>query len=369
MMHWSPPGCIHDFIASVLEALVHTTKRREKELNTRGILRAWGRILAGRTPSLSVEVTQECPLSCPGCYFHEANHLGRGGSAAGLNDCKGEELVGGVMALVIKFRPLHVSLVGGEPLVRYRELSLLLPLLAAAGVHTQVVTSAVRPIPSHWSEINGVDIVVSVDGLQPEHDARRKPATYDRIEEHIWGHRVIVHCTITRQMTERDGYLREFVRLWSGKQGVRKIWVSLYTPQNGEDSEEVLSSERRNAVIDDLLLLRKDFPKLDLPEGLVLSYRFPPMSPADCVFAKTTTAVASDLRTHVTPCPLGGDPDCSQCGCMGYAGLDAVRRHRLPVIGLRVGKVYDSSYAVGRLVAGLRQRIGALHIPNGVKSN
>ena len=32
------------------------------------VLAAWKSILGGSTPMLSIEVTRECPLSCPGCY-------------------------------------------------------------------------------------------------------------------------------------------------------------------------------------------------------------------------------------------------------------------------------------------------------------
>jgi hypothetical protein len=32
-----------------------------------GIFSAWGRILTGYTPALSIEITRECPLRCPGC--------------------------------------------------------------------------------------------------------------------------------------------------------------------------------------------------------------------------------------------------------------------------------------------------------------
>jgi len=136
-------------------------------LNTREIVRAWGRILAGRTPSLSIEVTRECPLSCPGCYFHDANHLGVGHPSDSLGDYKGDDLVERVMALVERLRP------------------------------------------------------------------------------------------------------------------------------------------------------------------------------------------------------LGGQPNCSECGCMGFAGLQAVGRHRLPVIGLRVGRIYDSSYSFGRWAAGLRQGVGKLLVSGG----
>src|SRR4029453_12877142 len=100
---------------------------------------------------------------------------------------------------------------------------------------TQVVTSAVRPIPREWAAIPRLQICVSIDGLQPEHDARRAPATYDRVLKHIAGHQITVHCTVTRQQT-RPGYLRQFVEFWEPQPDVKRFWFSLYTPQKGEDS-------------------------------------------------------------------------------------------------------------------------------------
>ena len=41
-----------------------------------GIIRAWGKILAGYQPNLSIEITRECPLTCPGCYAYGGGHLG-----------------------------------------------------------------------------------------------------------------------------------------------------------------------------------------------------------------------------------------------------------------------------------------------------
>ena len=64
----------------------------------------------------------------------------------------------------------------------------------------------------HLSRLN---VVVSIDGLQPEHDARRKPATYERILKSIAGTKVTIHCTVTGQMMDRPGYLEEFTRFWS----------------------------------------------------------------------------------------------------------------------------------------------------------
>ncbi|MDE3164990.1 MAG: 4Fe-4S cluster-binding domain-containing protein, partial [Acidobacteriota bacterium] len=100
---------------------------------------------------LSVEITKECPLRCPGCYAYEPEHLGDAGPLRQLTDCRGQALVDGLLALVRKHRPLHLSIVGGEPLVRYRELDEVLPRLATMGVEVQLVTSAVRKIPAQWA--------------------------------------------------------------------------------------------------------------------------------------------------------------------------------------------------------------------------
>src|SRR6201981_215650 len=99
-----------------------------------GIFSAWGRILTGYTPALSIEITRECPLRCPGCYAYGDDHLGGDVTLREVSDHSGQALVDGVLGLIDRHRPLHVSIVGGEPLVRYRELNILLPILAKRGI-------------------------------------------------------------------------------------------------------------------------------------------------------------------------------------------------------------------------------------------
>jgi MoaA/NifB/PqqE/SkfB family radical SAM enzyme len=317
------------------------------------IFGAWGRILTGYTPALSIEITRECPLRCPGCYAYGDDHLGGDLTLREVRDFKGQELINGVLALVDRQRPLHVSIVGGEPLVRYRELNTLLPTLSERGIHVQLVTSAVREIPQEWRGIPNLSIVVSIDGLQPEHDVRRAPATYERILKHIAGHSITVHCTVTRQLVNRDGYLEEFLRIWSAEPAVEKIWVSLYTPQMGEVSEERLRPVDRERVVADLMALRQRFPKLKMPKGLIDAYAEPPQSPQECVFARTTMTVSADLTTKITPCQFGGTPDCSSCGCIASAGLAAVARHELWGF-IPVGALFTGSMKVGERVRRLR---------------
>jgi sulfatase maturation enzyme AslB (radical SAM superfamily) len=263
--------------------------------------------------------------------------------------------VEGVMDLLHRHQPLHVSVVGGEPLVRFRELDTLLPRMSELGINVQLVTSAVRPIPSGWAYIKNLSLVVSIDGLQPEHDLRRKPATYEKILANIVGHKITVHSTVTKQMTTRDGYFKEFLTFWSAKPEVRKIWFSLFTPQKGANQEECLTPEAREKVLAELAALRAAFPKLDLPQSVLEGYQKPPESPADCIFARTTANYTADLRTKITPCQFGGDPDCSQCGCIASAGLKAVGEHRLGGI-IPLKSIFKASEAVGATVALARGR-------------
>jgi sulfatase maturation enzyme AslB (radical SAM superfamily) len=271
-----------------------------------------------------------------------------------VSDFKGQELIDNFLRLVRKYRPLHISIVGGEPLVRYRELEVLLPEMARMGIHTQLVTSAVRPIPSQWASIPLLQLVVSIDGLQPEHDERRKPATYDRILKHIARHSVTVHCTITRQQVQNNGYIARFVDFWSEQPTTNRIWMSLYTPQIGEVSPERLTQSDRRKVVGELLELRTRYPKLDMAPGLIEVYAEPPQSPGECVFARVTKCISADFEKQISPCQFGGKPDCSNCGCIASAGLAAVGRHKLPG-GLPVGRIFDASLQVGAAVAKMRE--------------
>lgn len=268
-----------------------------------------------------------------------------------LADFKGDELVERVLALVKQYKPLHLSIVGGEPLVRFRELDVLLPKLNEMGIVVQLVTSAVREIPKSWADIDKLHIVVSIDGLQPEHDARRKPATYERILKNIEGHRIKVHCTVTGQTAGRDGYYEEFLRFWSARPEVERIWFSLFTPQVGAEGDEILTPAAREKVVSELAGLRKRFPKLIMPDPVVEGFLNPPASPSDCIFARTTVNFTADLETKVTPCQFGGTPDCTQCGCFASAGLAAVGRYKLFNV-LRVRPIYEVSDRIGKIVGG-----------------
>jgi len=311
------------------------------------VLQTWGRTLRGQVPSLSIEITKECPLRCPGCYAYEDHHLGTT-NLRSLADFKNDDLIDRVLKVVGEHKPLHLSIVGGDPLVRYRELEILLPKLVTK-THVQIVTSAFRPLPSTWASLPNLQLVVSIDGLQAEHDVRRKPATYDRILRNIEGQHIAVHCTITSAMVKRSGYIPEFVDFWSSNPAVEKIWMSIFTPQRGAADMECLTSDERKRVVEILRQISLEANKLDMPGGMIEEFLSPPSSPERCIFARTTRTLSADFKTRVEPCQFGGDPDCSRCGCIASMGLAAVG-HRRVIGSITAGDIFWASSLIGEYV-------------------
>ena len=317
-------------------------------------VKAWSTLLHGRKPLLSIELTKECPLRCPGCYAYDPHHLGGSLSLRQLSDEKGDALVQRVIAIVDELRPLHLSIVGGDPLVRYRELMTLLPALVERGVYVQLVTSAFRQIPPEWKGLPNFKLVVSIDGLPAEHDARRSPATYDRILKNVAGHKITVHCTVTSQIFQRSTYLEEFLRYWQQRPEANQIWISIFTPQVGSSDVEILSPEQRHYVVAELLRLRPLISKLDMNPAMIRGFLSPPKSPDQCVFSQVTETLSADLTTKITPCQFGGNPDCTQCGCAASMGLHSLADRT--IVGVPVRKLFNISNAIGK---SLRQRRAA----------
>jgi MoaA/NifB/PqqE/SkfB family radical SAM enzyme len=315
-------------------------------LKTSEIVKAWGKILKGEQPSLSIEITKECPLRCPGCYAYDDGHLGGGATLRSLTDRKGQALIDGVLEVVDRLKPLHLSLVGGDPLVRYREVEAMVPLLLQRGVHVHLVTSAFRPMAREWAKLEHFTVVVSIDGLQPDHDVRRAPATYERILKNIEGQRITIHSTITGQMMKQPRYLERFLDFWTPRPEIRKVWFSIFTPQVGDVLPEILTPAERRQAITELLDLRQRYPKLDMAKGLIEQFATPPHNPQDCVFARTTQVLSADMTTKVTPCQYGGNPDCGSCGCIASMGLAAVAAHKLGGV-IPVGAIFRGSIAIG----------------------
>jgi len=270
-----------------------------------------------------------------------------------LSDSRGETLVQGILRLVEKHEPMQLSLVGGEPMMRHRELSKLLPILSARGIYTMVVTSGVIPIPAEWTSLPRVTIAISVDGLPEHHDERRKPATYERILRNIAGRKVYVHWTAVRQHVQDIQYAERYLEFWSAREEVHRIWMSVYTPQRGEQSAERLTMEDRRRLAEAIPDLAMKYPKFLSKGGMARAILNPPASPEECAFARVSANYTADLRTRVAPCVFGGDPDCSECGCAISSALHWITNEKAGPIAVR--HLLDASLRIGEAVARLKK--------------
>ena len=339
-------------------------------MKTLNIFESWGKVLVGKIPMLSIEITRECPLKCPGCYAYGDSHLGEGApNLRSLSDLRGDDLVNGILRLVDEHQPLQVSLVGGEPMMRHKELSRVLPELSRRGVYTMVVTSAVIPIPPEWTKLPKITVAVSVDGNPEDHDVRRKPATYERILRNIKNNTVNIHWTVVRKNIEEPEYMDRYLDFWNERPEVDRIWVSVYTPQLEEESPERLTEDNRQQVAAYFLENASRYPKLSMRKGLMDAFLQPPTSPSTCLFSKLSVNYTADFKTRVEPCVFGGAPNCAECGCsmsMAMHWLGDIK-----VAGpLQARHLINGSLAIGRVVnRAFHQRQGLRWAPEQAQSS
>ena len=156
-------------------------------------------------------------------------------------------------------------------------------------------------------------------------------------------------------MLQREGYLEEYVKFWNDRPEANRIWVSVYTPQIGEQSPETLTPVDREKLARELPPLGKLYPKLLFNNGLAKAFLHPPKNPDECLFAKMSANYSADFETRVEPCVFGGTPDCSQCGCAASSGLHWIRG--IKVAGpVKVDNFIGTSVKIGLMMNRIRSR-------------
>jgi hypothetical protein len=87
--------------------------------------------------------------------------------------------------------------------------------------------------------------------------------------KNITGRRADISWVITEQMLHRQGYLDEYLAFWTAQPEIEQIWLSLYTPQQGERSAERLTPESRQSLLKQLPKLKQKYPARLLPGGAI----------------------------------------------------------------------------------------------------
>ena len=143
------------------------------------------------------------------------------------------------------------------------------------------MTSAVIPFPKSWNAIPRVRVTVSIDGLQPEHDARRAPATYEKILKNLAGRKADVSWVITNQMMERAGYLEEYLAFWTSRSEIERIWLERLHAAARRAQRRAATPASRARLLAELPDLKRRYPALILPAGAEKAFAVPPRRPTN----------------------------------------------------------------------------------------
>ena len=167
-----------------------------------GIITAWGPHSPRLQPSLSIEITRECPLRCPGCYAYGDEHLG--GDVTLRRGPRLQRSGAGRSAHGPRRRAAAASRVdrrrrAARPVPRA---GVILPRCRERG-HLHAARHERGPSDSRRMGHHPAAADRRLDRRPP---ARTRRATHARDlrphpEAHR-GHQIIVHCTVTRQQVQ-----------------------------------------------------------------------------------------------------------------------------------------------------------------------
>lgn len=252
---------------------------------------------------ISIDVTDACNLRCQHCYFFEQEQEGN-------LDSDGWE------QRILELKKDHKVMysctwVGGEPLLRRG----IIEKCKKHFLHNLIVTNGSMPLPD-WPDVM---YHVSVDGNEAAHDdMRRQKGLYQSMKKNV--SRENLHVTAAMCVTSLNvETIEEVLEDWNSTTHVKGMMFDFYTPIEGLDDELWIGWERRDAVLDRLLELKRkrygDF--IAMPErviDLMKSHNAKQVTD-NCLFEKKGYSLTSTGQVK-DKCMLGPKADCDRCGCV-----------------------------------------------------
>lgn len=252
---------------------------------------------------ISVDVTDQCNLRCEHCYFFEQEQEGVLDAAAWEQR---------ILELKKKSRFLHsCTWVGGEPLLKKG----IIEHCKKHFLHNLVVTNGTMPLPA-WPEVY---FHVSIDGNEEAHERmRRQKGLYQLMKKNC--SRENLHVTGAMCITSHNvDTIEEVLADWQGTTHLKGFMFDFYTPIQGLPDELWIGWERRDAVLNRLLELKRERYGnfIAMPERVLelMKSEHSRRVTDNCIFEKKGYSLTT--RGAVKPkCMLGPKADCDRCGCV-----------------------------------------------------
>ncbi len=250
---------------------------------------------------LSIDVTDQCNLRCQHCYFFEQEQEGNWDIA---------EWETRIQEMKKKYRLLYsCTWVGGEPLLRKP----LIENLKKHFLHNLVVTNGTIPLPD-WPD---VQFHVSIDGNEEAHDRmRRQKGLYRLMKKNCSRPDLNVKGAMCVTSINVDT-IEEVLEDW--RPHLKGMMFDFYTPIEGLSDDLWTGWEKRDAVIDRLLELKKTkYGEFIAMEERVLELMRSKNSKAvtdNCLFAQKALSLTTTGQVK-EKCMLGPKADCDRCGCV-----------------------------------------------------
>lgn len=252
---------------------------------------------------ISIDVTDQCNLRCQHCYFFEQEQEGN-------LDADGWE------QRILEMKKDHKMMysctwVGGEPMLRKG----IIEKCKSHFMHNLIVTNGTMPLPD-WTDVM---FHVSVDGNEQAHDAmRRQTGLYQQMKKNV--SRADLHVTAAMCVTSLNvDTIEEVLDDWHTTTHLRSMMFDFYTPIQGITDDLWIGWERRDAVLDRLLELKRskygDFIAMSERTIELMKSHNSKKVTDNCIFEKKGYSLTSKGEVK-EKCMLGPKADCDRCGCV-----------------------------------------------------
>ena len=250
---------------------------------------------------ISIDATDQCNLRCLHCYFFEQEQGG---------NLDADQWEARILEMKKKYKLLYsCTWIGGEPLLRKE----MIERLRKHFLNNLVVTNGTVPLPD-WPD---VQFHVSIDGNEEAHEKmRRRKGLYQLMKKNCSRPDLNVKGAMCVTSLNVDTF-EEVLEDW--RPHLKGMMFDFYTPIEGLPDDLWIGWERRDAMLDRLLELKRskygDFIFMeDRVIELMKSHNSRKVTD-NCLFAKKAISLTSTGGVK-EKCMLGPKADCDRCGCV-----------------------------------------------------